>query len=137
MIVRTDSSNTYFLILDQVYTEEQWIAAAGVRPGSPAAQIAARVYSCFFRGATDVAAEYEKYYKWEYPDLWSFLYWHYLIDEDAIEAVHAVYGPPQFVLYGNVHAGGDYCIGDYAMEEDQGFPAVERIFATLRRKYKP
>ena len=137
MIVRTEYNNTYFLVLDLVYTEEQWLAAAGVRPGSPAANIAARVYSCFFRGTTDVADEYGKYYEREYRNLWTFLYWHYMIDEDAIEQIRGTYKPPQLLLYGNVHAGGDYCVGDYAMAEDEGFPAVERIFATLRRKQRP
>jgi hypothetical protein len=84
MIVRTDCINTYFLILDRRYTEEQWLAAAGVRPGSPAAGIAARAYACFFRCATDVVREYRKYYEREYRNLWTFLYWHYMIDEDVI-----------------------------------------------------
>lgn len=137
MIIRTETSNTYFLVLDRLFAEKEWLAAAGVRPNSPAAQIAARVYSCFFRGATDVAAEYEKYYRREYPDIWSFLYWHYLIDEPAMDSVRAVYSPSQILLYGNTHTGGDYCAADYAMEEDQGFPVVQRIFSTLQRNTKP
>lgn len=136
MIVRIKSGSTYFLVLDQLYSETMWLTAAGVRPGSPATAIAARMYACFFRSAKDVVQEYEQYYKKEYGNLWIFLYWHYLIDKDAIVAVRAVYRPPQLLLYGDVHAGGDYCIGDYAMDEGQGFPVVERLFATLRRKYK-
>lgn len=133
MIVRTKSSNTYFLILDQIFTERQWLSAAGVRPKSPAAGIAARVYSCFFRGMTDVVVEYESYYKREYRDLWDFLYWHYMIDEGMLEDIRRVYKPSQCLLYGNVHAGGDYCIGDYAMSEE-GFPVVERILAKVCRE---
>ena len=137
MIVRTECNNAYFLILDQVYTEKQWLSAASVRPGSPAAGIAGRVYSCFFRGVIDVASEFERYYKREYGNLWTFLYWHYMIDEDAIDSIRRVYKPPQLLLYGSVHAGGDYCVGNYAMAEDEGFPAVKRIFAALRRKQRP
>lgn len=137
MIIRTEYSNTYFLILDQVYTEEQWLAASGIRPGSPAAGIAARVYSCLFRGTTDVVREYSKYYEPEYRDLLTFLYWHYLIDDQTIEAIRDAYRPPQILLYGDVHAGGDHCAGDYAMEEDHGFPVVLRLFARLRKDVKP
>ena len=137
MIVRTEYSNTYFLVLDRMYSEEEWLAASGVRAGSPAAIIAARVYSCFFRGTTDVANEYTKYYAREYRNLWTFLYWHYLIDEEAIDAIRDAYKPPQILLYGNVHAGGDYFVGDYVMEEDQGFQVVQRIFATLKENHKP
>jgi hypothetical protein len=127
----------YFLILDQRFTEKQWLAASGVRDGSPAAGIAARTYACFFCGATDVLREYTEYYKKEYRDVWDFLYWHYLIDAAAIKALNKAYKKTQLLLYGDVHAGGDYYVGDYAMEEDQGFPVVERIFATLRGKTKP
>lgn len=137
MIIRTKDSNTYFLILDQIYTEEHWLASAGVRPGSPAARIASRVYSCFFRGVIDVVGEYNKYYKREYHNLWEFLYWHYQIDNEAIEAVICAYSNTKLLLYGDVKAGGDYCIGDYAMDEDQGFPIVKHILATLQRTYIP
>lgn len=133
MIVRTKDSNTYFLILDEVCTEEQWLSAAGVRPKSPAASIAARVYSCFFRGITDVIAEYERYYKREYHDVWDFLYWHYMINKDTLEEIRKVYKPPQHLLYGNIHAGGDYGVGDYAMS-DEGFTVIERIYFKVYRK---
>ncbi len=135
MIVRTKSRNTYFLILDRVFNEQQWLSAVGVRPESPAASIAARVYSCFFRGNTDIIAEYERYYKREYLDLWGFLYWHHMIDEITIEEIQKVYKPPQHLLYGNVHSGGDYGAGDYAMEE-MGIPAIERILAKVCRESK-
>ncbi|MFZ0931746.1 MAG: hypothetical protein WAN11_24325 [Syntrophobacteraceae bacterium] len=130
MIVRTKDSYTYFLILDEVCTEQQWLSATGVRPKSPAANIAARVYSCFFRGITDVIAEYEKYYKREYSDLWVFLYWHYTIDEDTLEEIRKVYKPSQRLLYGSVQAGGDYQIGEYAMSEE-GFPVIKRILSKI------
>ena len=133
MIVRTESSNTYFLILDQVCTVEQWLSAAGVRSKSPAAGIAERVYFCFFRGMTDIVAEYERYYKQEYRDLWAFLYWHYMVEKDTIQEIRQIYRPPQRLLYGNVHAGGDYSTGDYAMDEE-GYPAIECILAKVCRE---
>lgn len=136
MIIRTTAKNVYFLILDRMYSEDEWLAASGVRAGSPAAGIAARMYSCFFRGTTDITNEYTKYYKCEYRGLWDFLYWHYLIDEETIKAIQDAYKAPQVLLYGNVHAGGDYCVGDYAMEEDHGFPVVQRIFAILEGTHK-
>lgn len=130
MIVRTKISNTYFLILDEEYTEKQWLSAAGVRPQSPAANIVARIYSCFFRGLTDIVAEYETYYKLEYRNLFAYLYWHYMIDEDALDEIQKKFKPSKRLFYGNVHSGGDYCAGEYAMS-DEGFPAIKQIFTKI------
>lgn len=135
MIVRTKNSDLYFVIVDHLCTEQQWLSAAGVRPKSPAEGIAARVYSCIFGGMTDVVADYETYYQREYRDLWVFLYWHYMIDEDTLEEIRRVYKSSQRLLYGDIRAGGDYCLGEYIMSEE-GFPAVERILAKIYKERK-
>lgn len=135
MIVRTKDSDTYFLILDEMCTEQQWVAGTGVRPKSPGAQIAARIYSCFFRGITDVVAEFETYYKREYSNLWAFLYWHYMIDNDTLDEIRKVYKPSKRLLYGNINAGGDYGIAQYAMG-DEGYPVVKRILSKVCRERK-
>lgn len=134
MIIRTDSKNIFFILLDVVYTQEQWISATGVQQGSPAASLAARVYSCLFRSTTNVVAEYEKYYKQEYNNLWAYLYWHYLIDAETIDKIKKNYTPEKILFYGNAHAGGDYCVGDYALSEDDGYPLTKQIFANLKKK---
>jgi hypothetical protein len=130
MIIRTKKSDIYFVVVDYLCTEQQWLSAASVRQKSPAEGIAARVYSCIFGGTTDVVADYETYYQLEYRNLWNFLYWHYMIDDDTLEEIRQIYKPSQCLLYGDIHAGGDYCLGEYIMSEE-GFPAVKRILTKI------
>ena len=136
MIIRSEKRNKYFLILEKFYSEKQWVSAACVRPGSPASNLAARIYSCFFHGTKDVNEDYNKYYVKEYSSLWAYLYWYYMIEDDVIEQIKAIYKEPQRIFYGDVHSGGDYMLGDYVMDEHEGFPMVQSILETLRRKHK-
>lgn len=135
MIIRTNKSDIYFLLVDHLCTEQQWLSAAGVRPKSPAEGIAARVYSCIFGGMTDVVDDYKIYYQREYRDLWKFLYWHYMIDEDTLEEIRGVYKSSQRLLYGDIRTGGDYCLGQYIMSEE-GFPAIKHILAKIYKERK-
>jgi hypothetical protein len=128
-------SDIYFLVVDHLCTEEQWLSAAGVRPKSPAEGIAARVYSCIFGGLTDVAADYETYYQREYRDLWNFLYWHYMIDDDTLEEIRRVFKSSQRLFYGDIDDGGDYNLGQYIMS-DEGFPVVKHILAKIYKERK-
>jgi hypothetical protein len=132
MIIQTDNKDIYFLIVDYLCTKQQWLSATDVRPKSPAEGIATRIYWCIYGGLTDVVADYETYYKREYSDLWRFLYWHYMIDENTLEKIKEVYKPTQLLFYGDIDAGGDYGLGHYIMSEE-GFSMVKRI---LTRIYK-
>ncbi len=127
------NDNGYFIIGDVVCTADQWISAAGVKLDSPGADIALRIYNCYFRGVKNVVNEYNKYYKDEFPNLWDFLYWHHNCSRDVILQVKKEYSEGMFILYGQVHAGGDYCLGDYAASEDDGFPLVQRLLERLIR----
>ena len=135
MIIRTKKREIYFVIVDYLCTEKQWLSAAGVRHKSPAEGIAARIYSCIFSGMTDIVADYETYYQREYRDLWSFLFWHYMIEEDTLEEIRGVYNSSQRLLYGDIDAGGDYSLGQYIMSEE-GFPVVNRILAKIYKERK-
>lgn len=130
MIIRTKKSEIYFVVADYLCTEQQWLSAANVRPKSPAEGIAARVYSCIFGGVTDVVNDYQTYYRQEYRSLWNFLYWHYMIDEDTLERIKRIYKPSQRLLYGDIDAGGDYCLGQYIMSAE-GFPVVEQLLTKI------
>jgi hypothetical protein len=130
MIIQTKQSEIYFVVADYLCTEQQWLSAANVRPKSPAEGIAARVYSCIFGGVTDVVNDYQTYYRQEYRSLWNFLYWQYMIDEDTLERIRQIYKPSQRLLYGDIHAGGDYCLGQYIMSAE-GFPVVKQILTKI------
>jgi hypothetical protein len=135
MIIQTKNKDIYFVIVDYLCTEKQWLFAAGVQPNSPAAVIASRIYSCIFGGMTNIIADYETYYKLEYRDIWKFLYWHYLIDEDTIKKIYGIYKSPQCILYGDIDAGGDYSLGSYIMSEE-GFPVIKRMLTKIYKEHK-
>jgi hypothetical protein len=135
MIVRTENKDIYFVIVDYLCTEQQWLSAVGVRPKSPAEVIASRIYSCIFCGLIDVVADYKTYYQREYRDLWKFLYWHYMIGEDTIGEIQRVYKPSQHLFYGDINSGGDYGLGQYITSEE-GFLTLKRILANIYKGRK-
>lgn len=132
MIVQA-SDNTHFLVLRRLCTENEFIAAASARPSTPAADLAGRMYACIFLGVTDVVRQYEMYYKTEYLSIWSFLYWHYIADEDDLRTLQKAFRPSYLLLYGHSEGGGDYSMSQFIMSEE-GFPVVETIFKKLRTR---
>lgn len=125
------NDNGYFIIGDVICTADQWISAAGVKSESPGADIALRIYNCYFRGVKNVANEYNKYYRKEFLDLWDYLYWHRNCSKDVILEIKKEYAAGMFILYGQIHAGGDCCLDDYAASEDDGFPLVKQLIEKL------
>lgn len=125
MIIRI-SDDRYLMVLERLCSENKFIAAAKVRPGSPAAELASRMYCCLFKAAIELTAEYEKYYAIEYKTIWHYLYWHHSIDADVIDRVRGAYKSGMHILYSHLYSGGDYVIGQYIGSEE-GFSLVERI----------
>lgn len=143
MIIRA-TGDTYFMLLARLFEESEFVASAGVREGSPGAEYAARMYACLFNALRNVSAEYERFYKIEYENVWHYLErnyfsdayyhlnWSYSIGRNRLTSLKKHYSAGMNIFYGDVHSGGDYVMGQYVMS-DEGFLMVEKILTKLTR----
>jgi hypothetical protein len=143
MIVRA-SGNTYFMVLEKPYGESEFLAASGVRVGSPGAEYSARMYACLFNALINISKYYEKFYKVEYKDVWQYLEKNYYTDtyrdlnrndspkRNTVKRLRAHYSPGMNIFYGDVESGGDHVLGGYIMS-DEGFSMVQAIFTRMKR----
>lgn len=146
MIIRA-SGNTYFMLLARIFEEREFVAAAGVRDGSPGAEYAARMHACLFNALRNVSGEYERFYKIEYENVWQYLAgnyfkdayydlnWSYSIGSRRLNHLKKLYSAGISIFYGDVYSGGDYVMGQYVMG-DEGFLMVQKILRKLLRGAK-
>jgi hypothetical protein len=135
MIIKA-TDNKFFLLLPRSCSEIEFIAAARVLTGSPAAELASRFYCCLFNSSADVVREYNKYYREEYSDLWSFLFWHHSIGSDIINKIRNAYSSSRsHLLHGDVYGGGDYVAGQYIMSEE-GLKTMDKILGKVLKEPK-
>ena len=76
------------IFVDKRLTKEMFVEMAGVEAGSFAASMFERVYDSVFQESFDVRTLFDNYFKAEYDSFDSFLYYKYLLDQEAIEWVN-------------------------------------------------
>lgn len=116
----------YIIRLKQWIAKSDFVKAGQVIPGSYAEELLGRIYDCLITHSINIVDEYQKYYIEEYPDLESFLYWKYSIDESTVASIISDLKPGDFLGYGSVYSGGSYNIGQFIMEESN-LEAIKRI----------
>lgn len=116
----------YVISLKQHIEKTNFIKAGQVIPGSYAEELLGRIYDCLVSHSINIVDEYQNYYIEEYPDLKSFLYWKYNIDESIAVSIISELKPGDFLGYGSVYSSGDYNIGQFIMEESN-LDAIKRI----------
>jgi len=133
MIIKA-SDDRFFLLLPRLCSEVEFLDAAKVRSGSPAAELASRLYCCLFKSSVDVVREYNKYYREEYTTLWKFLFWHHSARIDIIDRIRNTNSLSRtHLLYGDVYGGGDDIVAQYIMSEE-GLKVTERILRKVPKE---
>ncbi len=120
----------YIILLKHWIEKSDFLKAGQVIPGSYAEELLGRIYDCLITHLTNIVDEYQKYYFEEYPDLASFLFWKYNIDEETVASIINDLKPGNYVGHGLLYSGGNYNIGQFIMEESN-LEMAKRIMQEL------
>jgi hypothetical protein len=89
-------------------TKKDLCRAAGVRPGTYAAELVERFHEFFIGRAVDVRGEYEQYYAAEYGCLEEFLYQKYGMAEQCVQALRDAIRSDRFLGLAKESWGRDW-----------------------------
>ena len=123
----------FLLLLKRYHSEREFVRAFKVRKGAYGDELARRIYRHLYRNARDARREYEAYYKKEYRDLLSFLYWRYDVPESALHILSQEGKRFNFVGICPEMYDGEYNLSQFLASE-QGEELLKSVFCRLEKR---
>lgn len=107
-----DSYKSVYLIHKDL-TKAIFLARTGAKDNSYAQEVFARIFDCVHSELIDVVAEYEKYYKPEYRNVFHYLYHKLNMSDEQVSAIHGIAeAHPEYRIFRK----RDFTYGDGGLE---------------------